>query len=286
VIGAAALAVSMGFAAFAAPQVDVLPGDTVTWTNDSVRRHTVTADDDAWDSGEVVVQGTFARRFDELGTVAYHCRLHAGMAGEIVVSPALLDPPAASPAPGRPFPLSGRAALPEGAAVTIEADEGAGFAPAATASVGAGGAFSATVVPRTTTTYRAATPAGPGPARTLLVYDRTITARTGKNGIAVTVTPPSPGARVVLQLDLRDRFGWWPVERARLGGDSRARLTARVRSAQRARVVLVLPDGATVLAVSAPLELRPPSAPAGMNAPAAAAPPGHTAPPAHRHPAR
>ena len=59
---------------------------------------------------------------------------------------------------------------------------------------------------------------------------------------------------MVLQLRLRERFGWWPVRRgARLHG-GHATFSSTPRRV-RARVVLTLADGATPLAVSAPLRL-------------------------------
>ena len=63
----AAVPVSIGFDAVAPQHLDVLLGDTVTWTNDSVRTHTVTADDGAFDSGRVVPTGTYTRTFTALG---------------------------------------------------------------------------------------------------------------------------------------------------------------------------------------------------------------------------
>jgi hypothetical protein len=61
---------------------------------------------------------------------------------------------------------------------------------------------------------------------------------------------------VVLQLKLRERFGWWPVARARL--DKRSQAHFKLRRDQRAvpaRVVLVGPDWATVLNESRVLKL-------------------------------
>ncbi len=71
----------------------------------------------------------------------------------------------------------------------------------------------------------------------------------------VHVTPPGHGGTVVLQLRLRDRFGWWPVKRAELDHHGHARFKLRTPRRVRARVVLTLADGATPLAVSAPLRL-------------------------------
>jgi hypothetical protein len=55
---------------------------------------------------------------------------------------------------------------------------------------------------------------------------------------------------VVLQLHLRERFGWWPVARHRLGPHSTTTLRIRRGVRAPARVLLTLPDGATPLAAS------------------------------------
>ena len=65
--------------------LDVLPGDTVEWTNSSTRRHTVTAGDDSFDSGDLFGGDAFAHAFDNAGTYAYHCSYHPMMHGELIV---------------------------------------------------------------------------------------------------------------------------------------------------------------------------------------------------------
>lgn len=71
--------------AFTPAEVSVAPGGEVTWTfNDNGLQHTVTADDASFDSGELAT-GDFKHTFDEAGTVAYHCTVHAGMKGTVVV---------------------------------------------------------------------------------------------------------------------------------------------------------------------------------------------------------
>jgi hypothetical protein len=72
----------------------------------------------------------------------------------------------------------------------------------------------------------------------------------------VRARPASPGTRVVLQLKLRERFGWWPAARARLNRRSRARFTIRGHAGVPVRVVTVGPDWATVLSESRVLRLR------------------------------
>jgi plastocyanin len=258
---AAAIPVSIGFASVAPPHLDVLVGDTVRWTNDSVRVHTITADDRSFDSGRLAVDATFAHAFTAAGDAAYHCIIHPFIRGDVRASRLLLTPPAESAASNREFPLTGRAALPPGSAVTIEADRGAGFAPVATTTVQADGAFDAHVVPGQTATYRAVSGSEASPPVRLLVLDRHVATRTERGRhrllIRASVTPASPGATVVLQLFLHEHFGWWPVQRTKLDRASTARFALRLRRRVAARVLVTLPDGATPLAVSPTRRLGP-----------------------------
>ena len=68
------------------------------------------------------------------------------------------------------------------------------------------------------------------------------------------VDPVDPGATVVLQLKLRERFGWFPVAQRKLDRHSNALFPIR-RPGRRARAVLVLPDGYTPVAMSNALRL-------------------------------
>ncbi|QEC46287.1 hypothetical protein FSW04_00970 [Baekduia soli] len=246
--------VSVLYAAFQAPQIAVVAGDTVQWSNDSSRAHDVVAADGSFDSGRLVVGGMFDHRFDRPGVVPYYCSLHPFMTGEIDVENVLLDTPAARGATGRPFVLTGRVAAGATGSVAIEGDDGTGFAPAGTAVPAIDGTFRATVVPRTTTTYRAVTEDGTSPPVQVLVLDHAVTVTRSTRGarttLSVHVTPAAPGQPVVLQLLLRERFGWWPTLRARLDASSSARFTVARRGVVPARVVLTLPDGATELARS------------------------------------
>jgi plastocyanin len=253
--------VAMQFAAFDPVATDVLAGDTVMWTNVSVRRHDVTADDGSWTSGNLLGGGTFARAFDVPGSVAYHCSIHPFMRGAIGVHELLLARPEAPAAPGRTFTVRGRSALEPGEPITLEADAGGGFAPVARTTAGEDGSFAASFRPAAAAQLRAVGAGAAAPPVQLLVLDRTVTAsgraRDGRAVVRTRVLPASPGATVVLQLRLRERFGWWPVRRARLDSGSRARFRVRIPRSVRARVVLTLADGATPLAVSPALRLGP-----------------------------
>jgi plastocyanin len=259
--GGAAIPVSIGFDAVAPQHLDVLLGDTVMWTNDSVRTHTVTADDGSFDSGRVVPSATYTRTFTALGDSPYHCVIHPFIRGDVEVDRLLLTAPTAPAASSRPFPMRGRAALTAGTNVTIEADRGAGFVPAATTTVQPDGTFVAAVVPGTTGSWRAVSGADASPPVSLLVLDRrvAIRARRARRGLVISasVTPASAGATVVLQLFLHDHFGWWPVQRTKLDRSSAVRFPLRPRQRVAARVVLTLPDGATPLAVSRTVRLGP-----------------------------
>jgi plastocyanin len=250
--GGQGAAVSIQFAAFAPTTTSVLAGDTVMWTNDASRQHTVTADDGSFDSGTLAANGHFARVFDAPGTYAYHCRLHPYIRGEIDVHALLLDRPTQPGAPGHPYPLSGRAALAAGTPVEIQYDDGSGsWQPVADAAVGSDGSFTAQVTPTASGNYRAVAGGQQSPAVDLLVLNRTVTIRRSGRRLIATVTPASPGATVVLQLYLKERFGWWPVAQRKLGKDSRVVFTPRFGRRVSARVVLTLSDGATVVAKSA-----------------------------------
>jgi plastocyanin len=253
--------VAIQFAAYAPPRIDIVTGETVRWTNDSVRVHTVNADDESWSSPRIVGSDSFSHRFTTAGTTTYFCVLHPFMHGEIDVHDLLLTAPTEPGAPGRSYTLHGRSALVPGDSVTIEADTGAGFQPAGTATIDSDGSFSADVVPSTTATYRAVAGSQASPGVQLLVLDRKLQASAVTRGrrvvVSSSVAPASPGAPVVLQLRLPQHFGWWPVARAKLDRSSRARFALKLAHRYPARVVLTLSDGATALATSRTLHVGP-----------------------------
>jgi plastocyanin len=251
--------VSILAAAFAAPKVDVLAGDTVTWRNDSVRAHTVSASDGSFASARLAASGTFTHEFPAAGVVGYFCQIHPFMRAEVDVHRLLLDAPHDATAPGQALAITGRAALPAGTAVAIKAADGT---VAASTTVASGSRFTATVRPSGSTSYTAVAGADASPPVQVLVLDRKVKAsatraRHGRALVRTRVLPASPGATVVLQLHLKERFGWWPVRHVRLDRHSRARFSVRVTHKVRARVVLVARDGATPLARSGVVKLRP-----------------------------
>lgn len=245
--------VLIAFAAFGPPQTTVLAGDTVTWTNQAVRKHTVDGLGEPFDSPELFTGDTFSHQYDTPGTFAYYCRIHVFMRGEVDVFRVLLDTPTTPASTGRPYTLRGRSALPAGSTVPILAEDGS---TAATAVVGDDGEFSVSVTPSGTSTYHAPD----GNTIRLDVLDRRVSVAAARHGsriaVSATVAPAAPGATAVLQLKLKERFGWWPVAQAKLDAQSHVRFTLRRRRGAIARVVMTLPDGATPLAVSPALRVR------------------------------
>ncbi len=234
------------------PHLNVLAGDTVTWHNASLRAHDVAAEDRSWASPRLLMDAMFEFRFGTPGTYAYLCRLHPTMRGDIAVHRLLLDAAKEPAAPGKPYALKGRAALPEGATVSIQA----GGVEQTTATVEAGGAFTATVTPSTTASYTAVAGAESAPPVQVLVLDRKVSAAQRGRTVIAKVTPASAGATVVLQLKLKERFGWWPVKVAKTNASGAVRFSiARGRKVQ-ARVLLTASDEATELARSATFRLR------------------------------
>lgn len=77
--------VSIKSIAFSPTTLTVPVGTTVTWTNNDNIMHTVTADDNSFDSGNLAAGGTFYFKFNTAGTFNYHCAIHASMTAKIVV---------------------------------------------------------------------------------------------------------------------------------------------------------------------------------------------------------
>jgi plastocyanin len=238
-------------ASFAVPHLDVLAGDSVTWHNASLRAHDVAAEDRSFASPRLLMDSMYIHRFDTPGTYAYLCRLHPTMRGGISVHRLLLDRATEPAAPGRPYTLQGRAALPDGATVSVQS----GGVEQATATV-QGGAFSATVTPSATATYTAVAGADAAPPVQVLVLDRKVAAAQRGRTVVARVTPAAAGATVVLQLRLKERFGWWPVKAGRTKADGTVRFKLDTRRKVRARVLLTASDEATELARSATFRLR------------------------------
>jgi len=237
------------FSAVGPSQLDVLPGQTVRWTNVSNRTHTITSDDRLFDSGDLPGGSNFSFTFPSVGTYRYHCTIHPAITGEIDVRRLTLDslPPAAVPK-GNGVEFSGVTAD-TGQSISIQRRQDNGrFETVGKTRVTAGGRWTVTLPAQATGDYRAVSGRDASETRRLLVSDRHVAVRASGRRLHVTVTPSAPYAPFLVEEYLRDRFGWWPVSRGQTDYVSEAEV--RVSRPGRVRVVLVDKDGWTPLATS------------------------------------
>ena len=78
-------ALSLGNRAYAPDELTVAVGTTVTWMNTDSIAHTSTSDVTGWNSGTLAPGGQFSFAFQTAGTFPYHCTIHPGMVGTVVV---------------------------------------------------------------------------------------------------------------------------------------------------------------------------------------------------------
>jgi len=77
---------TLGDMAYVPDELVVAVGQTVTWTNlDAGVAHTTTSNEAGWDSGSLSPGGQFSRTFQVAGAFRYHCSIHPGMTGRVVV---------------------------------------------------------------------------------------------------------------------------------------------------------------------------------------------------------
>ncbi|HKH72088.1 MAG TPA: plastocyanin/azurin family copper-binding protein [Vicinamibacterales bacterium] len=76
---------SLGNRAYVPAELNIAPGTTVTWLNADATTHTSTSDAAGWNSGNIAPGGRFSFAFQSAGTFQYHCAIHPGMVGTVVV---------------------------------------------------------------------------------------------------------------------------------------------------------------------------------------------------------
>ena len=76
---------SLGNRAYMPDELNVAVGTTVTWMNTDSISHTSTSNATGWNSGIVAPGGRFSFAFQTAGTFPYHCTIHPGMVGTVVV---------------------------------------------------------------------------------------------------------------------------------------------------------------------------------------------------------
>ena len=133
-------------------RITVLAGTTVTWRNGDSLNHTVSADNDAFDSGYLAPGGSFSYTFAKQGHYAYNCLIHKFMKGSVDVFSLVLTGPERPVLAGKQVVVAGLA--PAGTA-TVTLTKLGGGEPARTVKARPDGSF--TVLFRATTpgAYRA-----------------------------------------------------------------------------------------------------------------------------------
>jgi plastocyanin len=76
---------TLGTAAFTPNPAAVAANGKLTWSNTDTVTHDMVSDSGIWDSGRISPGDHFDFTFPTKGTFPYHCSIHAGMTGSIVV---------------------------------------------------------------------------------------------------------------------------------------------------------------------------------------------------------
>lgn len=248
--------VAVQFSAYGPSQLDVLPGQIVRWSNVSPRTHTVTSDTGLFDSGHMGPGSRFTFVFNQPGAYRYHCTIHSSIVGEVDVRRVILGqlPTAAVPV-GDHVEFTGATADPSKPVRIERRSAGSRFVTVAAVKAAANGAWRAEIRAEETGDYRAAVGSDTSEVRRMIVGVRKVALTRTRTGLDVSVTPSAPYAPILVEEYLRERFGWWPVARARLDYVSEAEIRLRHRPV-RVRVVLVDRDGWTPIASSREITLR------------------------------
>jgi plastocyanin len=76
---------TLGASAFNPSPLTIPVGATVRWTNNDTIAHDATSNTNVWASGNLTPGAHFDFTFQTAGTYAYHCTIHPGMTGTVVV---------------------------------------------------------------------------------------------------------------------------------------------------------------------------------------------------------
>ena len=62
------------------------PGDTITWQNDDIFRHSATAQDESFDV-DLPAKSSVKMVVGDAGSAEFFCKFHPGMKGTLVIAP-------------------------------------------------------------------------------------------------------------------------------------------------------------------------------------------------------
>jgi hypothetical protein len=226
---------------FAPHDLDVLVGTTVTWRNTDRSTHTVTEDDDAFDSGHIRPGGEFTQSFTETGTFAFHCTIHRFMRGSVNVFDVVLRGPEEPLRAGRRAVLEGVAPAGVDEVVLERVVPGPRVVVART-KPDTEGAFRFVVRAPEPRRYRVLAGSAQSPLVRVRVAPR-VRIRLRPGGVAVHALPARPGSRVALQEYERELFTFATVARGRLGASSSAFIPYLPGGPRYVRAVVLGRDG-------------------------------------------
>lgn len=78
--------ITMQNMSFSKTSLTITKGTTVTWTNNDNTTHTVTADDNSFNSGDITAGYSYTKTFNATGTFPYHCIYHSTMKATVIVN--------------------------------------------------------------------------------------------------------------------------------------------------------------------------------------------------------
>ena len=70
---------------FRPKELNIAKGTSVTWTNQEPTKHTVISDDGKFESTVMAEGKSWSYTFNDAGTFTYHCSIHPGMTGTVIV---------------------------------------------------------------------------------------------------------------------------------------------------------------------------------------------------------
>jgi plastocyanin len=239
---------------YAPGQLDVLLGTTVTWRNTDRSTHTVTEDDDVFDSGYIRPGQTFSRAFDKSGTYHFHCTIHRFMRGSVSVFELVLRGPPESVLAGRRTSVAGVAPAGEDE-VVLERVAPAPLEVVGRARPAPDGSFAFPLRAPEPRTYRARAGAASSPVVTVRVEPRVNASRTN-GAIVARAVPSRAGSPVIVQAYDPEHFTWVTVARGRLDARSQASIPYVPTGREHLRAV-VLGRGGWSDGASRPLVVMP-----------------------------
>ncbi len=254
--------VSVKFQRFTPHQVIAITGDTVEWKNNEVtnvsslaNHNLVENSEPALFSSPLAKGATFSYVFSVPGKYEYHCSLHPGMHGFVVVSNLYLAGPGIVVTYGKPATLSGYAE--EGSTVDINRVGG----PA--------NPIASVVANATTGRFTASIPAVPGYYQAD-VDDTTVSAqvrlnvkpklnvksrkKNGKYTITVGTSPNQAGGKIVLERKSGSK--WKAISTHTLGAASKTAFTVKPTATMKVRLRLSVAKNGYSKTTSGTLTLR------------------------------